>query len=158
VGDTREAQKRVDRLNNDFPVSTALQYYWIPTIRAELELNRRTAEAAIELLQKTVPFELGVPPPVGALYPVYVRGQAYLATGNGAAASAEFQKILDHTGLVANFPLGALAHLGLARAYALQKNFAKAKAAYQDFLTLWKDADAYIPVLKEAETEYARLQ
>jgi Tfp pilus assembly protein PilF len=92
------------------------------------------------------------------MYPAYLRGVAYLAQGNGRAAAAEFQKFLDHTGIVQNFLLGSLAHLQLARAYALSGDTAKAKAGYQDFLTLWKDADPDIPILKEAKAEYAKLQ
>jgi hypothetical protein len=93
-----------------------------------------------------------------ALYPVYVRGEAYLAAHQGKEAAAEFQKILDHRGIVVNEPIGALAHLQFGRAYAMQGNTAKAKAAYKDFLTLWKDADPDIPILKEAKAEYAKLQ
>jgi Tfp pilus assembly protein PilF len=92
------------------------------------------------------------------MYPVYVRGEAYLAVHQGSEAAAEFQKILDHRGVVLNEPIGALAHLGLARAYAMQGDTAKAKPAYQDFLTLWKDADPDIPVLKQAKAEYANLK
>jgi len=92
------------------------------------------------------------------MYPVYMRGLAYLAAGNGPAAAAQFQRILDHKGIVVNFPLGALARLGLGRAYALSGEKDKARAAYQDFLTLWKDADPDIPILKEAKAEYAKLQ
>jgi eukaryotic-like serine/threonine-protein kinase len=93
-----------------------------------------------------------------ALYPVYVRGEAYLAAHRGNEAAAEFQKILDQRGVVFNEPIGALAHLGLARAYLLQGDTAKAKTAYPDFLTLWKDADPDIPILKQAKAEYAKLQ
>ena len=92
------------------------------------------------------------------LYPVYVRGEAYLAAHQGSEAAAEFQRILDHRGIVWNSPIGALAHLQLGRAYAMQGDTTKAKAAYQDFLTLWKDADPYIPILKQAKAEYAKLQ
>ena len=95
---------------------------------------------------------------MGTLYPAYIRGQSYLATHNGNSAAAEFQKFLDHRGIVLNFPLGALAHLGMARAYAISGDTAKAKNAYQDFFALWKDADSDIPILKEAKTEYAKLQ
>jgi Tfp pilus assembly protein PilF len=103
---------------------------------------------------------LGGPPPIqeGTLYPAYLRGEAYLAAHNSSAAATEFQKFIDHRGIVINFPLGALAHLGLARAYALSGDTAKAKTAYQDFLTLWKEADPDIPILKEAKAEYAKLQ
>ena len=93
-----------------------------------------------------------------AMFPVFVRGEAYLAVRQGSKAAAEFQKILDHRGLVLNQPIGALAHLGLGRAYVLQGDIPKAKAAYQDFLTLWKDADLDIPVLQQTKAEYAKLQ
>ena len=92
------------------------------------------------------------------MYPIYVRGEAYLAAHQGKEAAAEFQKILDHRGIVLNFPLGALVHLGIGRAYALQGDSAKARAAYQDFFTLWKDADPDIPVLQQAKTEFAALK
>jgi eukaryotic-like serine/threonine-protein kinase len=136
--------------------------YWLPTIHASIELNRNNAAKAIELLQAAAPYELGQPSPEfevgGSLYPAYVRGQAYLALRRGTEAAAEFQKLLDYRGLVANCPLGALAHLGLARAYAQQDDSAKARVAYNDFLTLWKDADPGIPILKQAKAEYAKLR
>jgi hypothetical protein len=100
------------------------------------------------------PYELGAP----RLLPIYERGQAYLMLHNSSGAAAEFQKVIDHPGIVREFPVGALAHLGLARAYSLQGNTAKSRAAYQDFLTLWKGADADIPIRKEARAEYAKLQ
>jgi ATP/maltotriose-dependent transcriptional regulator MalT len=158
VGNTVQARKLTDRLSGDSPLSTILQRYWLPTIRAEIEVSRGNAAHAIELLQATSPYELGVPLPFAPLYPAYARGQAYLSSGNGTAAAAEFQKFLDHRGLVANFPLGSLARLGLARAYAMQGDTAKAKAAYQDFLTLWKNADPDIPISIAAKAEYAKLQ
>jgi hypothetical protein len=109
---------------------------------------------------KEAPYELGAPPQlqVGTLYPAYVRGQAHLAAHNGNSAAAEFQKFLDHRGIVVNFPLGALDHLQLSRAYAMSGDTARSKAAYQDFFALWKDADPDIPKLKEAKVEYAKLQ
>ena len=112
---------------------------------------------AIEALQVTTPYELGS---VGdmTLYPVYVRGEAYLSAHQGNEAAAEFQKIFDHRGIVVNEPIGGLAHLQIGRAYAMSGDIAKAKAAYQVFLTLWKDADPDIPILKEAKMEYARLR
>ena len=123
---------------------------------------------AVELLNETSAIELGAPNSLVVLAPVYVRGEAYLALGDGARAASEFQKFIDHRGLVANFPWGALARLGLARAYALQAKTAqsagaepartKARAAYQDFLTLWRDADPDIPIYKQAKAEYAKLQ
>jgi eukaryotic-like serine/threonine-protein kinase len=122
-----------------------------------VQLEQSPFLSLIETLQAAAPYELGSPFGVG-LYPVYVRGQAYLAAHRGFEAAGEFEKIIEHRGVVVNRPTGALAHLGLARAYALQGNTAKAKAAYQDFLTLWKDADSGIPILKQAKLEYAKLR
>jgi len=125
-----------------------------------MQLNARNSTQAEVLLKAAAPYELGEPSQfqLGTLYPAYLHGQAHLMAHNGTAAVTEFQKFLDHRGIVINFPLGALAHLGLARAYAMQGDSAKAKTAYQDFLTLWKDADPDIPILKEAKAEYAKLQ
>jgi hypothetical protein len=111
-------------------------------------------------LEAAAPYELGEPQQLqlGTMYPAYIRGQAQLLAHNGAAAVVEFRKFQDHRGIIINFPLGALAHVGLARAYAMQGDTAKAKAAYQDFFTLWKDADPDIPILKQAKAEYAKLQ
>jgi tetratricopeptide (TPR) repeat protein len=160
AGDAVSAQKFADKLNNDSPLSTVLQHYWLPTVQADIELARGNAGRAIEVLRSASAHELGDPPQFqpGTLYPVYARGQAYLQAANGAAAAEEFQKMIDHRGIVLNFPLGALAHVGLARAYTLTRDTAKAKAAYQDFFALWKDADPDIPILKEAKAEYAKLQ
>jgi hypothetical protein len=137
-----------------------LKVYWLPTIKAAIELNTNNSTQSLVFLEAPAPYELGEPPQFqpGTLYPAYVRGQAYLAAHNGTAATAEFQKLVDHRNIVVNFPLGALAHLGLARAYALSGDTTKATAAYKDFLALWKDADPDIPILKEAKAEYARLQ
>ena len=124
-------------------------------------MNRRDFSRAIEELKSTVPFELGQPGDTSftpSLYAVYVRGEAYLGAHQAKEAAAEFQKILDHRGVVVNEPIGALAHVGLARAYALQGDTAKARAAYQEFLTLWKDADGDVAVLKEAKAEFAKLR
>ena len=137
-----------------------LQHYWLPAIRAQIALGSRNPAAALDILQSASVYELGQPPPfqLGTLYPIYVRGEAYLQAGNGGAAIAEFQKIIDHKGIVLNFPLGALAHVGLARAYVLAGDTTKAKAAYQDFLALWKDADPDLPILKQAKAEYEKLK
>jgi serine/threonine protein kinase/tetratricopeptide (TPR) repeat protein len=139
-----------------------LRNYWLPSIRATIELSRNNADKAIEILQAAVPYELGIPTPApivgGMLYPIHVRGQAYLELRQGTAAAAEFQKILDHRTIVVNFITGALAPLGLARAYALQGDTTKARAAYNDFFTPWKDADPDIPILKEAKAEYPKLK
>ena len=160
AGDAVSAQQFTDKLNSDFPLSTVLQHYWLPTVQAEIELTHGNPARAIEVLHSASTYELGDPPQFqpGTLYPVYVRGQAYLRAGNGTAAAQEFQKIIDHRGIVLNFPLGALAHVGLARACALSGDTARAKGAYQDFFALWKDADPAIPILKEAKAEYAKLQ
>ena len=161
TGDSARAQSIADDINRRFPVNTVIQSVWLPTIRAQLELNRSDAAKAIESLQSATPYELGEG--IGSLnfsciVPAYIRGEAYLAAKQGTAAASEFQKLLDHRGLVANCWTGALAHLGLARAYALAGDNAKSRIAYQDFLALWKDADPDIPILKQAKSEYAKLQ
>jgi len=160
AGDTARAQTLADDLNKRFPLNTTIQSVWLPVIRGQVAINRKTLSAAVDLLAAAAPYELGVS--IGRLgysciYPAYVRGEVYLGAHQGAPAAAEFQKILDHRGLVRNCPTAALAHLGLARAYALEKDTARAKAAYQDFLMLWKDADPEIPILREAKSEYAKL-
>jgi serine/threonine protein kinase/tetratricopeptide (TPR) repeat protein len=159
AGDTAQAEKIAESLNKDSAQSTIVQGYWLPSIHAAIEINGKNAARATEVLQSASPYELGQCEPfqVGMLYPVYLRGQAFLLAHQGMEAAAEFQKIIDHRGIVLNFPLGALAHIGLGRAYALQGDNAKARTAYQDFLTLWKDSDPDIPILKEAKAEYAKL-
>jgi len=153
---------RSETLTNDlakrFPEDTCVRFSYLPTLRAMLALNHREHSRARDLLQTAVPYELGVRANFGSLYPVYVRGEAYLADNKGAEAAVEFQKILNHRGIVISDPIGALAHLQLGRAYALAGGMAKAKSAYQDFLTVWKDADPDIPILKQAKVEYAKLQ
>jgi len=163
AGNSSQAQTLANDLENSFPEDTSVKFNYLPTVRAFLALNHGDPENAIELLQVAVPYELGQPRSTqtgffGALYPIYARGQAYLAASQGAEAVKEFQKILDHPGILVGDPLGVLAHLQLGRAYATQGDAAKARAAYQDFLTLWKDADPDIPVLKQAKAEYAKLQ
>ena len=147
-------------LGNRFPEDTIVQSIYLPTLRAQVALSRNDALQAIEALRTAAPYDLGQPDIVGVippLYPVYLRGQAYLAAHQGSEAVAEFQKILDHRGIVLNQLIGALAHLQIGRAYAMQGDTAKAKAAYQDFLTLWKDADPDIPIFIAAKAEYAKL-
>jgi tetratricopeptide (TPR) repeat protein len=158
IGDAPRATALADKLNTDFPVNTMQQAYWQPTIRALIELSHNNSGKAIALLQAATPYELGGDRPVTGMYPVFVRGQAFLQGRQGAEAAGEFQKIIDHRGIVVNFPLGVLAHLYLGRAYALQGDTARARAAYQDFFALWKDADPDIPILKQAKAEYAKLQ
>ena len=146
-----------DDLGKRFPEDTIVQFNYLPTLHAGLALSGNEASKTILILRAAAPYELGE---VGAtsLCPVFVRGEAYLAAHQGNEAAAEFQKILDHRGVVFNEPIGALAHLQLGRAYAIQGDTVKARAAYQDFLTLWKDADPDIPILKQAKAEYAKLQ
>jgi tetratricopeptide (TPR) repeat protein len=158
AGDTAGAEKLGAELDKTFPLDTLVQRYWLPTIRAAVAMERKDPTRAVELLKETSAIELGTPNGLVILVPVYVRGEAYLALGDGNRAATEFQKVIDHRGVVNNFPWGALARLGLARAYTLQSDSAKARAAYQDFLTLWKDADPDVPILKQAKAEYAKLQ
>jgi len=160
VGETARAKAMVEELEKSYPSQTVLKVYWLPTIRAAIELNANNSTQALVFLEAAAPYELGKPPQLqlGTLYPAYIRGQAQLMAHNGSAAATEFQKFLDHRGIVLNFPLGALAHLQLGRAYAMSGDTAKARTAYKDFLTLWKDADPDIPILKEAKAEYAKLQ
>jgi predicted Zn-dependent protease len=159
AGDTAGAEKLAAELDKTFPLDTLVQRYWLPTIRAAVALQSKDPDRAIELLKVVIPVELGGQPMLAAyLSPAYVRGEAYLMLHDGNRAAVEFQKFIDHRGLVATFSWGALARLGLARAYTLQGDTAKARAAYRDFLTLWKDADPGIPILKEAKAEYAKLR
>jgi hypothetical protein len=171
AGDTARAESVAQDLNKRFALDTLVQSLWLPAIRAQVSLDRKNPVATIESLQAAVPIELANIP-LGAnlscLYPTYVRGEAYLAAGQGKPAAVEFQKILDHSGLVWNCWTGALAHLGIARAYTLESKTSqgadadvartRALTAYKDFFTLWKDADPDIPILKEAKAEYAKLQ
>jgi len=162
AGSSWRAQALTDDLEKNFPEDTSVRFSYLPALRAVLALNRRQPSKAIEVLQSAAPYELGTPRSnlqgfFGALYPVYLRGQAYLSAHQGAEASSEFQKIVDHRGIVASDPIGALARLQLGRSYVLSGDTAKAKSAYQDFLTLWKNADPDIPVLQQAKTEYAQL-
>jgi len=159
AGDTAGAEKLAVELDKAFPLDTRVQRYWLPTIRGGVALERKDPSRALELLKAASTIELGIPTNLTIfLCPAYLRGEAYLMLHDGNAAAAEFQKFIDHRGLVVNFPWGALARLGLARAYAIQGDTAKARAAYQDFLTLWKDADPDIPILKEAKAECAKLK
>jgi tetratricopeptide (TPR) repeat protein/class 3 adenylate cyclase len=164
AGDTARAEKLAAELDKMFPLDTLVQRYWLPSIRAAIALQRKDPNRAVELLKGASTIELADPTSVTvSLCPVYLRGEAYLMLHDGNAAAAEFQKFIDHRGLVANFPWGALARLGLARAYALDAAedpvaHDKARTAYQNFLTLWKDADPDVPILKQAKAEYAKLQ
>jgi tetratricopeptide (TPR) repeat protein len=170
AGGTARAESLAQNLSTRFPLDTQMQSLWLPAIQTQLALSRRNPGPSLNSLQAASPIEYGSIPfvnNVSCLYPTYVRGEAYLSAGQGAAAAAEFQKILDHNGIVWNCWTGALAHLGLARANTLESKMAqgadadavraRALDAYKDFLTLWKDADPDIAVLKQARAEYAKL-
>ena len=171
AGDTTRAELLAQDLGKRFPLDTQMQSLWLPAIQAQLALNKKNPAASLAGLPAASPLELGqilFVANMSCLYHVYVRGEAYLAAGQGSAATAEFQKIIDHSGIVWNCWTGALAHLGVARANAVQSRSSqgadadlartRALAAYKDFLTLWKDADSDIPILKQAKAEYAKLQ
>jgi eukaryotic-like serine/threonine-protein kinase len=171
AGNTAQADSMAQDLNKRYPLDTQTQSLWLPAIQAQLALNRKNPSLALNALQAALPIELGqiaFVANLSCLYPAYIRGEAYLASGQGKGAATEFQKIIDHSGIVWNCWTGALAHLGVARANVLQAKdssgadadsaLVRALAAYKDFLTLWKDADPSIPILKEAKAEYAKLQ
>ena len=157
-GETSQSRTILEALEKSEPTNTYLKVYWFPLLEASIAMAQQAPDRAIVALEPALPYELGSPPPGISMYPPYIRGVAYLAQKNGPAAAAEFQKFPDHSGIVQNFLLGSLARLQLARAYALSGDTAKAKSAYQDFFTLWKGADPDIPILKEANAEYAKLQ
>jgi len=159
AGDSAQAERLAADLGKHFPQDTDVQFDFLPMVHAAIALHSGEAKRAIDALVPSAPYELaeGNADFTFALYPVYLRGEAYLAARQGAAAATEFQKISNHSGVAGNEPIGALAHLGLARAYALAGDPAKSKSAYQDFLALWKDADPEIPILKQAKAEYAKL-
>ncbi|MEO8592583.1 MAG: protein kinase [Candidatus Solibacter sp.] len=161
-GDPAGAQLLTEGLAKRFPEDTPTQFEYLPTLRALLALCDGEPSAAIERLQTALPYDLAMPGTLffakfGGLYPAYVRGQAYLQAGRGREAAVEFQKVLDHRGLVLADPIGALAHLQLGRALVLLGERDSARSAYRDFLTLWKDADSDLPILQEARAEYAKL-
>ena len=161
AGDTAQATTTLEALKKSDPVNTILNVYWFPAIEGSIAMAQNAPDRAIIALEPALPYELGGQPNTGIvtlMYPPYVRGLAYLAQKNGPAAANEFRKFLDHPGIVQNFALASLARLQLARAYNLSGNPAKAKATYEDFFSLWKDADADVPILKEAKAEYAKLQ
>jgi hypothetical protein len=171
AGDASETEPLAQDLNKRFPLDTQMQSFWLPAIRAQLALNRKNPALALNTLQAASAVELGQISFVNnlsCLYQTYIRGEAYLAGRQGKEAAVEFQKIIDHSGIVWNCWTGALAHLGAARANVLQARTSqgadadaarvRALAAYKDFLALWKDADPDIPILKEAKAEYAKLQ
>ena len=163
AGDAAVAEAMAEDMERLFPEDTSAKFYYVPSLRALAALNRHDPAKAIEWLQLSSAYGLGVPQSCffgffGALYPMYVRGEAYLALHQGAKAAAEFQRIVDHPTIVISDPVGALARLQLGRAYSMAGDPAKAKAAYEDFLHLWADADPETPVLRQARSEYAQLR
>jgi tetratricopeptide (TPR) repeat protein len=157
-GDIAPAERIATMIDQQYPQDTLIQYYYLPTIRAAIQIKRHNAAGAIELLKPAEQYELANPDSFNNLYPAYIRGLAYLQLGEGHAASAEFQKMLDHPAIVGRHVTGALAHLQLGRAQVMMGDKAAARKSYQDFLTLWKNADPDIPIYKQAKAEYAHLQ
>jgi eukaryotic-like serine/threonine-protein kinase len=160
IGETARAKALVDDLEKNYGSNSVLKLYWLPTVKAAIELSKGDSAQVFRILEAAAPYELGSPPPlqIGTLYPAYLRGQAYLLVHNGNAAAAEFQNLLDHRGIVVNFVTASVAHLQIARAFAMAGDAIKAKAAYQGFVSSWREADADIPVLKEAKAEFAKVQ
>jgi tetratricopeptide (TPR) repeat protein len=162
IGNIDQAEGMAHDLAKLFPLNTAINRYWLPAIYASIEIRRNNPAKALDDLQAAAPYELGSPLPQfevgGSLYPVYIRGEAYMLLQQGKEAAAEFQKFLDYRGVAVSCPLGALARLQLGRAYALRGDTIRSRAAYQDFFTLWKDAEADIPILIAAKSEYAKLK
>jgi tetratricopeptide (TPR) repeat protein/predicted Ser/Thr protein kinase len=158
IGDSARVQTMTGDLRKRFPSDTMVNSYWLPVIEASLALSQGNHQRAVELLQGTAPYELTTSLWGSMLFSIHVRGQAYLMARDGAAAGGEFQRMISHRCAVGNRAQGALAHLGLGRAYVISGDKEKARAAYQDFLTLWKDADPDVPVLKQARAEYDKLK
>jgi serine/threonine protein kinase/tetratricopeptide (TPR) repeat protein len=160
AGESSQSKTMMEELKRSESTNMFLKVYWFPVLEASMAIAQHAPDRAVIDLEPSLPYEFGNPPPEGngTLHPAYIRGLAYLGEKNGAAAAAEFQKLLDHPGIVQNFLFGSLAHLQLGRAYAISGDTTKAKAAYQDFLTLWKEADPDIPILREAKSQYAKLQ
>lgn len=157
-GDSTQARKLADQLEKRFPRNTLMALYLLPCIRASIEIESNNPSKAISFLHAASPYDLASPPAGPTLEPAYLRGQAYLLLREGDQAAVEFQKFLDHRGVAGSSPLAALAHLGIARATALRGDAARARAAYQDFFMVWKDADPNIPILKQARSEYAKIR
>jgi tetratricopeptide (TPR) repeat protein len=158
AGDSEQAQKLSDALSQDFPLDTVVQNYSLATIRAAMKLSENDPAAAVEILRPAVKYDLADPDSFNSLYPVYIRGLAYLRIGEGRLAAVEFQKLLDHPGIVGREVIGPLAHLQLARAQKMMGDQGAAHKSYEDFLTLWKDADSDIPIYQQAKAEYAKLR
>jgi tetratricopeptide (TPR) repeat protein len=160
AGDSARALQIADDLTRRFPEATSIQFHYLPMIRGAVAMKSGRGDKAVEAFAAGAPFELGNPTFLNfiKLYPVYMHGLACLAAHQSDKAADEFRKILDRPGVVVNEPIGALAHLGLGRAYAMVGDSAKARTAYQDFLALWKDADPDVPIFKQAKAEYPKLR
>lgn len=154
AGDVADAKGEVDQLAGRAPRGSLLDQVTVPEIRGAIELEQGNAARALDLFASATPYEAGW---FDLYMAAYLRGEAYLLAHRGQEAAVEFQKIISHRGVVSNSEIGALAHLNIGRAYAMQADFPRARVAYQDFLTLWKDADPDIPIFKEAKAEYAKL-
>jgi len=158
VGETEKSEALADALSRDYPLDTLAQNYSLPIIRAAIKLQKNDPQGAIESLRPTVKYELSIPDTVNSVYPAYLRGLAYLQMGKGALAAPEFQKVIDHPGVVGRFVTGALAQLQLARAQAMGGDKASAKKSYEEFLDLWKGADLDLPIYRRAKIEYSKLE
>jgi eukaryotic-like serine/threonine-protein kinase len=158
IGDSGGAEKILPDLAKTFPHDTILNSVWIPVARALAQTHANNPVKAVELLESARPYELGIGPNSCGAWPLFYRAQAYLLAHDGQKAAAEYQRIIDHRGVDPGTPIQTLSGLGLARAYALQGDSAKARTAYQDFIAVWKDADTDVLVLKQAKAEYAKLQ
>ncbi len=162
IGDVERAKRMADDLAEQYPLNTVVNHYWLPAIYASIEIRRGNPAKAIDILQTTEPYELGTPLPQfevgGSLYPIYVRGAAYLALNKSKEAAAEFRKFVDNRGVPVNSPLAALAQLQLGRCYAREGDSINARSSYQNFFALWKDADAGIPLMRQAKTEYQQIR
>jgi tetratricopeptide (TPR) repeat protein len=157
LGDAAQAQKIAEQLNTELPLDTIIQNYWLPSIRATLALHHGDAKQAVTLLDAATPYEMG-DENFRVMVPIYIRGMAYLKAGQGTEAAVQFQKMLGHRGLGLNAPVMTLARLQLARAQAMSGDKAAARRSYQDFLSTWKQADAGLPLLAEAQAEYQKLK
>jgi eukaryotic-like serine/threonine-protein kinase len=158
IGDSAQSQKLVSELAEEWQFDTLLNQVWLPLAQATKDLQRNHPAEAIARIESAAPYEWGGPPSGAIYWPIYIRGEACLKARDGVKAAAEYQKILDHRGIDPTSKLYSLARLGVGRAYALQGDTPRARAAYQDFFILWKDADPDIPILKQAKAEYAKLQ
>jgi eukaryotic-like serine/threonine-protein kinase len=158
AGDTAGAQKLSDKLSRDFPRDTLIRFYGLPAIRAAIELRQKRPSEAVQALHAATPYEFSLTGLIPNMFSPYLRGEAYLQSGLGKQAAMEFQKILDHPGLVENAVTGSLARLQLGRAQAMMGDKAAARVSYQNFLSLWKDADPDVPIYRQAKTEYAKMR